>query len=40
VRRVLRRVWIVDEPSTIRRLGQQSVTGVITNDPRLFAALV
>jgi hypothetical protein len=40
VRRVLRRVWTVDDLSTIRRLEQQGVTGVITNDPRLFAALV
>jgi hypothetical protein len=40
VRRGLRRVWIADEQSTIRRLGQQSGTGVITNDPRLFAAFV
>jgi glycerophosphoryl diester phosphodiesterase len=37
---VLRRVWTVDDLSTIRRLEQQAVTGVITNDPRLFAALV
>jgi glycerophosphoryl diester phosphodiesterase len=29
-------VWTVDEPSRIRALEALGVTGVITNDPRLF----
>jgi glycerophosphoryl diester phosphodiesterase len=32
-------VWTVDELSQIRALEALGVTGVITNDPRLFAAL-
>lgn len=32
-------VWTVDEIPRIRALEQLGVTGVITNDPRLFAAL-
>jgi glycerophosphoryl diester phosphodiesterase len=32
-------VWTVDELSRLRALEQLGVTGVITNDPRLFAAL-
>jgi len=32
-------VWTVDELERIRRLDALGVTGVITNDPRLFAAL-
>ena len=32
-------VWTVDELPRIRALEQLGVTGVITNDPRLFAAL-
>jgi glycerophosphoryl diester phosphodiesterase len=32
-------VWTVDELSTLRRLEGWGVTGVITNDPRLFASL-
>jgi glycerophosphoryl diester phosphodiesterase len=31
-------VWTVDEPSRIRALEALGVTGVITNDPRLFSA--
>jgi glycerophosphoryl diester phosphodiesterase len=30
-------VWTVDEPSRIRSLERLGATGVITNDPRLFA---
>ena len=30
-------VWTVDEPARIRALAELGVTGVITNDPRLFA---
>ncbi len=33
-------VWTVDELARIRRLEELGVTGVITNDPRLFHALV
>ncbi len=32
-------VWTVDELPRIRELTALGVTGVITNDPRLFAAL-
>ena len=31
-------VWTVDEAPRIRALGELGVTGVITNDPRLFSA--
>ena len=31
--------WTVDEAPRIRELKTLGVTGVITNDPRLFAAL-
>jgi glycerophosphoryl diester phosphodiesterase len=32
-------VWTVDEPARIRELAALGVTGVITNDPRLFATV-
>ena len=32
-------VWTVDELPRIRELAALGVTGVITNDPRLFGAL-
>jgi glycerophosphoryl diester phosphodiesterase len=32
-------VWTVDELPRLRALRDLGVTGVITNDPRLFAAL-
>jgi glycerophosphoryl diester phosphodiesterase len=32
-------VWTVDELPRLRAMEQLGVTGVITNDPRLFAAL-
>jgi glycerophosphoryl diester phosphodiesterase len=32
-------VWTVDEAAQIRHLQRLGVTGIITNDPRLFAAL-
>ena len=32
-------VWTVDELPRLRTLKQLGVSGVITNDPRLFAAL-
>lgn len=32
-------VWTVDELALLRRLEAMGVTGVITNDPRLFAAM-
>jgi glycerophosphoryl diester phosphodiesterase len=32
-------VWTVDELARVRELEELGVTGVITNDPRLFASL-
>jgi glycerophosphoryl diester phosphodiesterase len=32
-------VWTVDELPRLRMLDELGVTGVITNDPRLFTAL-
>jgi glycerophosphoryl diester phosphodiesterase len=32
-------VWTVDDAATIGALERLGVTGVISNDPRLFAAL-
>jgi glycerophosphoryl diester phosphodiesterase len=32
-------VWTVDDAAQIRSLAELGVTGVITNDPRLFAVL-
>jgi glycerophosphoryl diester phosphodiesterase len=31
-------VWTVDDAATIRRFEAMGVTGIITNDPRLFDA--
>jgi glycerophosphoryl diester phosphodiesterase len=31
-------VWTVDEPARIEALARLGVTGVITNDPRLFGS--
>ena len=31
-------VWTVDDPALVRRLSAMPVTGIITNDPRVFAA--
>jgi glycerophosphoryl diester phosphodiesterase len=31
-------VWTVDDAARIRRFEEMGVTGVITNDPRLFDA--
>ncbi|MGH2885247.1 MAG: glycerophosphodiester phosphodiesterase family protein [Solirubrobacteraceae bacterium] len=33
-------VWTVDELARLRELEALGVTGVITNDPRLFAQIV
>ena len=32
-------VWTVDDPAQLREFEAMGVTGLITNDPRLFAAL-
>jgi glycerophosphoryl diester phosphodiesterase len=32
-------VWTVDEPPVLRSMRALGVSGVITNDPRLFAAV-
>jgi glycerophosphoryl diester phosphodiesterase len=32
-------VWTVDDAEQIRALAELGVTGIITNDPRLFAVL-
>jgi glycerophosphoryl diester phosphodiesterase len=31
-------VWTVDDPALVRKLSAMPVTGIITNDPRVFAA--
>jgi glycerophosphoryl diester phosphodiesterase len=31
-------VWTVDDPAALRALEALGVTGIITNDPRLFGA--
>ena len=32
-------VWTVDDPALAERLGRAGADGIITNDPRIFAAL-
>jgi glycerophosphoryl diester phosphodiesterase len=32
-------VWTVDDVEELRRFQEMGVTGVITNDPRLFSSL-